>query len=94
MKHLFRPILFAAAVMSVPAMSLPAAAQTPPTQGWPGPPPDAACPFVAGPQDPAATSRSPAPSAQTISVFAGARLTIRPGAASRVSACAWAAAAG
>jgi Ca2+-binding EF-hand superfamily protein len=39
MKHLYRPILFAAAVVS-----LPATAQTPPTQGWPANRPPAAQP--------------------------------------------------
>ncbi len=65
MKRLFRPILFTAAVMS-----LPAAAQTPPTQGWPASRPPAAqpAPQAAPPQaatPPAAGApAAPAPGGQ------------------------------
>ena len=50
MKRLFRPILFTAAVIS-----LPATAQTPPTQGWPANRPPAAQPAPPAAPPPAAT---------------------------------------
>ncbi len=50
MHRLFRPVLFAAAILS-----LPAAAQTPPTQGWPANRP---------PATPAPTQAAPPPAAQ------------------------------
>ena len=68
MKRLLRPILFTAAVIS-----LPAAAQTPPTQGWPAnrppaatpapqaTPPQAATPPAAGTQAAPAAPAAPAP---------------------------------
>ena len=65
MKRLFRPLLFTAAIMS-----LPAAAQTPPTQGWPAnrppaaqPAPPAAPPQAATPPAAAAPAAPGAPTA-------------------------------
>jgi Ca2+-binding EF-hand superfamily protein len=65
MKRLLRPILFAAAVMSVPAMSLPAAAQTPPTQGWPANRPPAAQPTPPAAGAPAAPAQGGQPQQAT-----------------------------
>jgi Ca2+-binding EF-hand superfamily protein len=63
MKRLFSPLLFTAAVMT-----LPVAAQTPPTQGWPAnrpaqPAPQAAPPQATAPQAPGAPA-APAPGGQ------------------------------
>jgi len=61
MKRLFRPLLLTAAVMSVPA-----AAQTPPTQGWPANRPPAAQPAPsAAPPQAATPPAAAAPAAPT-----------------------------
>ena len=71
MKRLFRPILFTAAIISLPAV-----AQTPPTQGWPAnrppaaqsapqaTPPQAATPPAAGTPAAPAAPAAPAPGGQ------------------------------
>ncbi|MPZ33597.1 MAG: hypothetical protein GEV13_21840 [Rhodospirillales bacterium] len=60
MKRLFRPLLFTVAVMS-----LPAAAQTPPTQGWPANRPPTAQPTPQATPPAAGAPAAPAPGGQT-----------------------------